>query len=151
MHLCCRMLLISSQPTLPQGQRLLCFEWLMYFPTNEVQFDWPINNDCEFFQYFLEFLWNVSSQLASWPYKSTKFYFLLLELFLPPHVKHRNRKPTRHVVLFGNLSLTSYGTLRLKSRNDFHFNLSCLQAKYAFFYVVNLNVPTGSFSVQILL
>ncbi|XP_020603354.1 AP-5 complex subunit beta-1-like isoform X2 [Orbicella faveolata] len=30
-----RMLLISSQPTLPQGQRLLCFEWLMYFPTNE--------------------------------------------------------------------------------------------------------------------
>ncbi|KAJ7376201.1 endosomal transport [Desmophyllum pertusum] len=30
-----RMLLVSSQPTLPQGQRLLCFEWLMYFPTDE--------------------------------------------------------------------------------------------------------------------
>lgn len=30
-----RMLLVSSQPTIPQGQRLLCFEWLMYFPTNE--------------------------------------------------------------------------------------------------------------------
>jgi len=30
-----RMLLVSSQPTLPQGQRLLCFEWLMYFPADE--------------------------------------------------------------------------------------------------------------------
>lgn len=30
-----RMLLVSSQPTVPQGQRLLCFEWLMYFPTDE--------------------------------------------------------------------------------------------------------------------
>ncbi|XP_078357955.1 AP-5 complex subunit beta-1-like isoform X2 [Oculina patagonica] len=30
-----RMLLVSSQPTLPQGQRLLCFEWLMYFPIDE--------------------------------------------------------------------------------------------------------------------
>ncbi|XP_027056010.1 AP-5 complex subunit beta-1-like, partial [Pocillopora damicornis] len=30
-----RMLLVSSQPTLAQGQRLLCFEWLMHFPTEE--------------------------------------------------------------------------------------------------------------------
>lgn len=30
-----RMLLISRQPTIPQGQRLLCFEWLMYFPVEE--------------------------------------------------------------------------------------------------------------------
>jgi len=30
-----RMLLISNQPTIPQGQRLLCYEWLMFFPTEE--------------------------------------------------------------------------------------------------------------------
>ena len=37
--LSCRMLLVSSQPTLPQGQRLLCFEWLMYFPMDEVKLE----------------------------------------------------------------------------------------------------------------
>ena len=49
MHLFRRMLLISSQPTLPQGQRLLCFEWLMYFPTNEVKLDYKVNIDCVVF------------------------------------------------------------------------------------------------------
>lgn len=44
-----RMLLISNQPTIPQGQRLLCYEWLMYFPTEEVRMLETVSTNNNFF------------------------------------------------------------------------------------------------------
>jgi len=61
-----RMLLISNQPTIPQGQRLLCYEWLMFFPTEEVRMLETVSTNNNLFTESFIFH-DVISQICSSP------------------------------------------------------------------------------------
>lgn len=67
-----RMLLISNQPTIPQGQRLLCYEWLMFFPTEEVRMLETVSTNNNLFTESFIFS-DVVSQICSSPELRTWF------------------------------------------------------------------------------